>query len=131
MMWETYDVLISSADSDIRIRDFAAGTYWTAVLTEDGVLGLSPSIHERYQRFPFTIEPAAGMKISEMAPNQILELRGSIHRHGGHQRLLQPAGPYSGQCCNISRRKTQPRCLRKILRNTYERQTYPLFRTHV
>ena len=68
MMWEIYDVLISSADSDIRIKDFAAGTYWTAVMTEDGILGLSPSIHERYQRFPFGIEPTAGMTAGEMAP---------------------------------------------------------------
>lgn len=52
----------------IRIKDFAAGTYWTAVLTEDGVLGLAPSIRERYQRFPFDIEPVTGMPICDMAP---------------------------------------------------------------
>ena len=55
MMWEIYDALISATDDSIRIKDFAAGTYWTAVLTEDGVLGLAPSIRERYQRFPFDI----------------------------------------------------------------------------
>ena len=38
MMWEIYDALISATDDSIRIKDFAAGTYWTAVLTEDGVL---------------------------------------------------------------------------------------------
>lgn len=68
MMWEIYDALISATDDSIRIKDFAAGTYWTAVLTEDGVLGLAPSIRERYQRFPFDIEPVTGMPICDMAP---------------------------------------------------------------
>ncbi len=67
-MWKIYDALISAVDDSIRLKDFAAGTYWTAVLTEDGVLGLAPSIHERYQRFPFSIDPKPGMPLSEIVP---------------------------------------------------------------
>lgn len=89
MMWEIYDALISATDDSIRIKDFAAGTYWTAVLTEDGVLGLAPSIRERYQRFPFDIEPVTGMPICDMAPGpEIMELHRSVHRTGGGQRIF-------------------------------------------
>ena len=32
-MWDIYDSLIVSVDDSIRLKDFAVGTYWTAVLT--------------------------------------------------------------------------------------------------
>lgn len=66
-MWNICDSLIASVDGSIRIKDFAVGTYWTAVLTEDGFLGLAPSVYERYQRFPFTADPKPGMLLSEAA----------------------------------------------------------------
>ena len=66
-MWDIYDSLIVSVDDSIRLKDFAVGTYWTAVLTEDGSLGLAPSVYERYQRFPFSTDPKPGMLLSEAA----------------------------------------------------------------
>ena len=68
-MWDIYDSLIASVDDSVRLKDFAVGTYWTAVLTEDGFLGLAPSVYERYQRFGFTVEPEPGMALSEIVPS--------------------------------------------------------------
>ncbi len=66
-IWKIFDTLIDSVDDSVRIRDFTVGTYWTAVMTDDGSLGLAPSIHERYQRFEFSTEPRQGMLLSDMA----------------------------------------------------------------
>ncbi len=64
-MWRYYDALIKNIDDSMKIKDFAVGTYWTGLLTDDGSLGIAPSIYERYQRFPFTHEPEPGMPLSE------------------------------------------------------------------
>lgn len=65
-MWDIYDSLIDTVDDSVKLKDFAVGTYWTAVLTEDGFLGLAPTIYERYQRFGFSVELKPGMLISDL-----------------------------------------------------------------
>ena len=94
-MWDIYDSLIVSVDDSIRLKDFAVGTYWTAVLTEDGSLGLAPSVYERYQRFPFSTDPKPGMLLSEAAAglkswNYAEDFPGA----GRCQRISQPAGTH-------------------------------------
>lgn len=69
-MWTIYDRLIETAtDDSIKIRDFAVGTRFAAVFTEDGVLGLAPVITEKWDRFPFSVDPEPGMSLTELIPS--------------------------------------------------------------
>ena len=65
-MWDIYDSLIDTVDDSVKLEDFAVGIYWTAVLTQDGFLGLAPTVYERYQRFGFSVEPKSGMPLSDL-----------------------------------------------------------------
>lgn len=66
-MWELYDALIASAEPGHRLADLAVGAEWTAVLSEDGGLGLAPTIRERFRRFDSETKPEKGMDLSELA----------------------------------------------------------------
>lgn len=67
-MWELYDELIASVEPGVRLRDAAVGAEWTAVLTEDGGLGIAPTIREEFRRFSMEVKPEPGMDLIELAP---------------------------------------------------------------
>lgn len=66
-MWELYNALIDSVEPGQKLLDLAVGAEWTAVLSEDGGLGLAPTIREAFRRFDSAIKPAKGMDLSELA----------------------------------------------------------------
>ena len=67
-MWTIYDRLIETVDDSVKIRDFVVGARYAAVLTEDGVIGLAPVITEKWDRFPYSIDPQPGMSAVEFIP---------------------------------------------------------------
>ena len=66
-MWELYDALTASVEPGHRLLDLAVGAEWTAVLSEDGGLGLAPTIREAFRRFDSSVKAEKGMDLSELA----------------------------------------------------------------
>lgn len=66
-MWEFFDRLISDIDESIEVKDFVIGARWSAVLSDEGGVGIAPVFIERFDRFDMSYTPSYGMTLKEMA----------------------------------------------------------------